>query len=463
MRFILSILFVSLFCGASFAQDVTIGNTTLTQRDVVTGIQVPWEILWGPDDHIWVTERRGQILRVEPESGNFNVVLDWRNEVESGGEPGMLGMVLHPDFENTPLVYVVYCYGSGFSVQERLVSFEWDGTSLSNQQILLDEIPGGGIHNGSRILITDDQKILMTVGDRGNADLSQNMNSINGKLLRLNLDGSIPDDNPDPNSYIYSFGHRNAQGLCFGPNGLLYSSEHGAQSSDEFNIIEENRNYGWPNVQGACNTASEINFCNAFDVKEPLLEWSPCIAVNDIIYYNHPAIPEFENSILMAVLGGLSGGAQGIIHIQMSEDGLEATEGEKYFTNFGRLRDICINPYNGALYIATNGPGYPGSGPNRIVEYRNLDYVVSNTNNPVALDRFIQISPNPMTETGQFQFSNNFLGANYQIIGFNGQLMEEGTVFSTEVSLDLKNYTAGTYYIRATNSLGTVTKTFVVQ
>ena len=165
----------------------------------------------------------------------------------------------------------------------------------------------------------------------------------------------------------------------------------------------------------------------------------------------------------MAVLGGLSGGAQGIIHIQMSEDGLEATEGEKYFTNFGRLRDICINPYNGALYMATNGPGYPGSGPNRIVEYRNLDYVVSNTNDPAALNRFIQISPNPMTISGQFQFSNNFLGAYYQIIGFNGQLMEEGRVFSTELTLDLKNYTAGTYYISATNSLGTVTKTFVVQ
>ena len=147
----------------------------------------------------------------------------------------------------------------------------------------------------------------------------------------------------------------------------------------------------------------------------------------------------------------------------MSEDGLTATEGNKYFTNFGRLRDICINPYTGALYIATNGPSYPGSGPNRIVEYRNLDYVVSNTTDPVVSDRFIKVSPNPMKETGSIQFSNNFIGASFQIIGFNGQLMEEGTVFTTEMTLDLNNYSSGTYYIRASNSLGTITKTFVVQ
>ena len=459
---ILTFSFLLLCLPFVSAQDVVVGNTTLTQRDVVTGIQVPWEILWGPDDHIWVTERRGRILRVEPESGNFTTILNHQNAVESGGEPGMLGMALHPDFDEVPLVYVVYNYGLGFNIRERLVSFKWDGEQLTDEVILLEDITGGGIHNGSRIIISPDHKILMTTGDAGNSSLSQNMNSLAGKLLRINLDGSIPDDNPDPTSYIYSYGHRNAQGLCFGPNDMLYSSEHGAQSSDEFNLIEVNRNYGWPNVQGACNTSTEINFCNTFNVKEPLLEWSPCIAVNGIDYYNHPAIPEWENSILLAVLGGIGGSAQGIIHIPLSEDGQSATEGEKYFTNFGRLRDVCINPHTGALYIATNGPSYPGSGPNRIIEYRNLDYVVNSTENHFAERQFIRIQPNPMQSEGLVSFSVNFIGASYQIISFNGQVMENGTVLVPELELDLSKYPAGTYYLKATNSIGTITKTFVV-
>jgi len=114
------------------------------------------------------------------------------------------------------------------------------------------------------------------------------------KILRLNVDGSVPADNPDNTSLVYSWGHRNAQGLCLGPNGLIYSSEHGQNSNDEFNIIEEGRNYGWPEVEGFCDQSGELDACAELDVKEPLQTWSPCIAVNGIEYYNHPAIPEWQ-------------------------------------------------------------------------------------------------------------------------------------------------------------------------
>lgn len=444
------------------AQDVTIGGTTLTMRDVATGIQVPWEILWGPDNHIWLTERRGQVLRIEPESGNTMTVLDWRSNVESGGEPGMLGMALHPDFGNTPKVYIAYNFSQGFNIRERLVSFDWDGTSLSNETVLLDDIGGGGIHNGSRLLITEDKKILMTTGDIGNSSSSQNMFSLNGKVLRINLDGSIPDDNPDATSYIYSYGHRNAQGLCHGPNGLIYSSEHGAQQSDEFNIIEANRNYGWPNVQGVCNTTTEMNFCNMFNVREPLAEWSPCVAVNGIEYYNHPAIPELQNTVLMAVLGGLGGGAERISVLRMSADGTEIESQEEYFTNFGRLRDVCINPITGAIYIATNGPGYPGSGPNRIVEYRNLDFVNS-TSAPNLDNQFVKVFPNPMGANGQIEFSNSFIGHQYELISFDGKIVASETIDGNTVDINTKQLSAGSYYVKATNDLGTITRVFVVK
>ena len=462
MKQLLSILMI-LFTVSSFAQDVQIGETTLTFRDVVTGVEVPWEMLWGPDDHLWVTERPGRVIRIDPETGNFNTILDWESEVESGGEPGMLGMALHPDFENTPLVYLVYNFSAGFSVRERLVSFEWDGENLVNETILLDDIPGGGIHNGARLLMSLDGKILMTTGDRGNADLSQDMSSLNGKLLRINLDGSIPEDNPDPESYIYSYGHRNAQGLCHGPNGIIYSSEHGAQQSDELNLIERNRNYGWPIVQGACNTNNEEAFCEANAVVEPLREWSPCVAVNDIVYYNHPAIPEFQNSVLMAVLGGLSGGAQRISQLVLNENGTAVEAENQYFTNFGRLRDICINPHTGAIYIATNGPQYPGFGPNRIVEYRNMDYIPTNTAQVEAKENLVSIYPNPTTEASQIQFDELFLGQTYEIHSFSGQLVVSSIIDRTLIPLPELNLPKGTYYVKANSAKGTVTKTFVVQ
>lgn len=444
---------------------ITVGNTTLTERAVAIGIQVPWEILWGPDNHIWATERRGRVLRINPENGNITTVLNIENKVFSGGEPGLLGMALHPDFENDPKVYLVYNYQEVFSIKERLVSFDWDGTTLTNEKILLDAIDGGIIHNGSRLLIDSDGKILMTTGDGSDAPAAQNLNDLSGKLLRINLDGSIPDDNPIPGSYIYSYGHRNAQGLAFGPNGQLYSSEHGAQESDEFNLIEPNRNYGWPNVQGACNTTSEIEFCNTFNVLEPLAEWSPCIAVNGIAYYNHPAIPEWQGSMMMAVLGGLVGMANRLTLLKFNEDGTAITGQEDYFENaYGRLRDVCVNPHNGAIYFATNGATYPGSGPNSIIEYRNLDFVITNTQES-KLDQFMNVFPNPIGQNKRLNihFSENFLNETIQLIAFSGQIILEERIQSLAFEIPLTNLPKGNYYIKATNDKGTITKKVVVQ
>ncbi len=445
------------------AQDVTIGNTTLTQTNLVTGIQIPWEILWGADDHIWITERRGRVLRVDPNNGNTETILNIQSQVESGGEPGMLGMVLHPDFETTPTVYLAYTYAEGFNVKIRIASFDWNGTALVNETTMIENIIGGGIHCGTRLLVLPDNTIMITTGDGGDSSISQNMNSMSGKTLRMNLDGSIPADNPDPNSYIWSSGHRNAQGLCNGPNGIVYSSEHGAQASDEFNIIEKGRNYGWPTVQGMCNTTTEMNFCNANNVREPLTEYTPCVAVNGIEYYNHPAIPELQNSVLMAVLGGLSGGAERMEQLKMSDDGLSVVEQNEFMSNLGRLRDICVNPYDGSIYLATNGPQYPGSGPNRIVQYTNEDYVIIDNTTTVENNQFVKVFPNPMKETGTFTFSENFIGAEYEVISFGGETVMKKTITKTTEEISTSKLAAGMYYVKAENEVGIITRTFVVQ
>ena len=153
---LLSVILFGLACQAQ--PTITVGSTTLTENTVATGLVIPWEILWGPDDHIWITERRGQILRLNPSNGNYTTILNHQSTVSSGSERGMLGMVLHPDFENTPKVYVVYNYQSG-GTKERLSSFDWNsGTELlTNETILVNNIPGGNIHDGSRLLITSDK------------------------------------------------------------------------------------------------------------------------------------------------------------------------------------------------------------------------------------------------------------------------------------------------------------------
>lgn len=464
--FLLLLSFCGLYTLPILAQTtLTLETTTLTEREVAVGIQVPWEMTWGPDDHIWVTERRGQVLRINPENGNIETILNIQIVVENDGETGLLGMALHPDFENTPKVYLVYTYlSAGFNLRERLVSYDWNGTSLVNPIYLLSDIAGGNIHDGSRLLISNDDKILMTTGDIGNGNLSQDMSSLNGKLLRINLDGTVPDDNPIPGSYIYSYGHRNSQGLAYGTNGQLYSSEHGAQSSDEFNIIEANRNYGWPNVQGACNTTSEVNFCNTFNVREPLIEWSPCVAVNDICYYDHPAIPEWQNSMLMAVLGGFVKDPR-ISVLKLNEDGTQVVSESKYFENYGRLRDICINPHNGAIFFATNGNNYPSNGPNKIIEYRNLDYMQSGVNTLNNEDQYLKIFPNPaaLSDKLTIQLSDNFIGHSYQLIGYDGKIIIDKIIDSDEINIDMHNIARGSYYIMASNTQGTITRSIVIQ
>lgn len=461
--------FLALFCApailASAQPTWEVGNTTLTEYDLVTGIQIPWEILWGQDDFIWVTERRGKVLRVDPATGNFTEVLSMTSTIPNNGsgEPGMLGMVLHPDFITNPYVYIVYNYGSGFNVSERLSRFEWNGTALVNEEILINNIPGSGIHNGSRLMITPDNKILMSTGDTGDGgDSSQDIDAINGKILRIELDGSIPTDNPNPASYVYSWGHRNAQGLCLGPNGLIYSSEHGQSTNDEFNIIEAGRNYGWPFVEGVCNTPTEQTYCTDLNVREPLKTWSPCIAVNGIEYYTHPAIPEWQNSVLMAVLGGLGGNYERLSVLHMSADGLTIESEDQYFSSFNqRVRDVCVNPYTGAVYIALNGPGYPGSGPNIIKEFRNMDYL--NVEDVAATSQFIKLFPNPVQDILNIQFSDDFLGTNFHVISFTGQEVGRYVISDNNVKLPVRNLSAGSYYITSTTESGTITRTFVVR
>jgi glucose/arabinose dehydrogenase len=413
--------FLPLFLGALFAGKaytanaqgtVAVGNTTLTVRNVISTLNVPWEIIWGPDNFIWMTEREGIISRLNPQTGQKNIILDIQSSVYSQSESGMLGLALHPDFPTTPYLYTVYTYAVSGNVKEKVVRYTYNGTTLVAPMTLLDGINGNSTHAGARLYILPDNTMLVTTGDYQNQPSAQDLTSLNGKILRLNLDGSIPADNPFPNSYVWSFGHRNAQGVLLHPNGNLYISEHGPTSDDEFMIAKKGRNHGWPTVAGFCDDAVlEAPFCTQNNVVEPLKAWTPTIAPSDIFYYNHPAIPEFQNTILMTVLKDKM-----LTRLTLNAAGDSVTNTTNFFTNqFQRLRDICMSP-DGTLYLATNGANWSNTDPNthKIVELKNNAFVA---NHSISTDntKTILVANNPVVSGGKIQLLPNFEGS-YSVV-----------------------------------------------
>jgi PQQ-dependent dehydrogenase (s-GDH family) len=314
---------------------------------IVQGLSFPWEILWGPDNFIWMTQRGGSISRVNPTTGAITPVFTI-NEVMTNNEGGLLGMVLHPNFSTTPQVFVAYDYNNAGNYREKVVRYTYNGSTLNNPVTIIDNIKASSIHNGCRLVITPDLKLFVTTGDASDQSNPQNKTSLNGKVLRLNLDGSIPSDNPVAGNPYWSFGHRNPQGLVFA-NNIMYSSEHGPNNDDEINIIEKGRNYGWPAVEGFCNTSSEQTFCTANNVRQPLKTWTPTAAECGLDYYNHTAIPQWKNSLLLVSLKNAR-----LYQLQLDASLKTIISTNEYFTNnYGRLRDLCISPA-GKVYICTS-------------------------------------------------------------------------------------------------------------
>lgn len=346
----LAFIFYLMMPRAAAQYTMSIGSTDVSIDTTYTSLDVPWELIYGPDNYLWLTERRGLVSRIDPVGKTKNVILDISASVMQYSESGLLGMALHPDFPAVNEVFLVYTFGPLGSMKERLVKYNFVNGSLQNQQILIDSILANVGHDGSRLQFLPDKTLLMTTGEAHNGPLAQDMNSLNGKILRVKTDGTVPADNPFPGKYIYTLGHRNAQGLTLAPNGFIYCAEHGPVNDDEFQIIEKGRNYGWPDVQGLCDTPAEIQFCQQKAVKEPMIDWYTTYAVNDIIWYENNSFPEFDQRILMTTLK-----AKQLVTIKLNSAGTGSVSESSWFTNmFGRLRAVCSGP-SGEIYLATNG------------------------------------------------------------------------------------------------------------
>lgn len=363
-----TLLFVVILLFACKKKDLPSAPGNLATRVLNNTLNFPWEILWGPDDYIWFTEREGRVKRMNPATGDVIHVATIKEVASTTNFNGLLGMALHPQFSTHPHVFLVYNYfDAKGGYMEKIVRYTYDGTTLTDPMTLVDGIVGkiGGdfIHNGSRLMIGPDMKLYATTGDANlRFELPQNPFSLNGKVLRVNLNGTIPADNPFHNA-VWTTGHRNAQGLVFAMN-RWYSSEHGETTDDEINIIERGRNYGWPFIEGLCNKPSEQLLCALPIVKAPIFTWTPTVAPSGIDFYDKDHISQWKRSLLVTFLKDKK-----LRQMKLNESGTAITAVHEFFVkSFGRLRDVAIAP-DGKVYLCTDN----GNNTDMIIEVTKGD------------------------------------------------------------------------------------------
>jgi glucose/arabinose dehydrogenase len=341
------------FDESRYVGHLVLDRTTVVITEAVGELDVPWELAAAPDGWIWFTQLEGTVHRYDPESGEVQELLAVP-DVFHRKSLGLLGMALHPDFVRKPFVLLHHTYRELAPdrteiLRSRLVRYRFEGGALRDPAVLLDAIPGATYHNGSRIVVTADDHVFLSTGDAGDPDGAQDPAALHGKVLRLGIDGRVPDGNPFADSPVWSRGHRNVQGLVLTRAGALYASEHGPNNDDEINRIEPGRNYGWPLVEGFVDTEWERRRSAGTGIAEPLFAWTPTVAAAGLEHYESPAIPEWRGSLLVA---NLKGRALRVLQLDAA-GGSVATERIYFQKRFGRLRDVCATPA-GDVYVSTS-------------------------------------------------------------------------------------------------------------
>ena len=329
----------------------------------VPGLEVPWSLAFTSPERLLVTERPGRV-RVVRKGALQERPLAVLADVEAKGESGLMGIALSPDYESSREIFLCYAYDAPGGPQVRVARFRDDGDGLSGRKVLIEGIPAAPYHAGCRLRFGPDRKLYVTTGDATNGKIAQDLASLGGKTLRLNADGSIPADNPFPGSPVFSYGHRNSQGLDWDPrSGLLIETEHGPSGfdgpggGDEVNVVEAGRNYGWPVVHHRQSHEGMVS---------PILEYTPAVAPSGASFSRGDLLPTFRGDYFFATLRG-----ERLIRVRFDpKDPRRVAETEELFRDvYGRLRDVVSGP-DGALYVATSnrdGRGHPRPGDDRIL------------------------------------------------------------------------------------------------
>lgn len=427
-----SVVLVALCWTRPTAQDgrgSAAASERFTTRVVTAGLESPWEVAWGPDGFLWVTERVGKrVIRVNPADGSHTTAVTISDAHQSVTQDGLLGMALHPDLlrgRGNDYVYLALTYdadpGPGVTRRGHIRRYTYDQGSrtLGSPIDLISSLPAGDDHVSGRLAFGPDGHLYLSVGDEGSNFLANYCNSnraqelptaaevaardwtkYQGKVLRLGVDGSIPPDNPTiagVRSHIYTYGHRNVQGLVFGPDRKLYASEHGPSTDDELNLLQAGKNYGWPNVAGykddrayvygnwsatgaACRTLrfnpnaipssvpqQKESEWNHPDFRPPLRTFftvdndydfqargGATVAPSGLdMYTAKNGVPGWANSLLMT---GLKTGT--LYRMKVADDGSSLVgETVNLFKTMNRYRDLAIAPDGRVIYVATDNDG----------------------------------------------------------------------------------------------------------
>lgn len=325
---------------ASHAQITTPNKVELVAKD----LRVVWSMVFTSKDRMIFTERPGRV-RVMEKGVLRNEPLFTIPDVDATGKLGAMGMVLHPNYRKNHWVYLAYSYRIEAGPRVRVVRYRDTGKAFVEPKTIIEDIVAWTNHAGCRLLFGPDGKLYLTTGDADKPDLAQQLNSLSGKVLRLNDDGTIPQDNPfarqtGARPEIWTYGHRNSQGIDFQPGtNLLFESEHGPTGGDEINIIERGRNYGWPLVH---------HEMYAYPMVSPILNYGlPSPAPGSTIFYRGNAFPELKNNLLVGCLRG-----ECILRIQL--DGRKVLRQERLLEHqYGRIREVTEAP-DGSIYFSTS-------------------------------------------------------------------------------------------------------------
>jgi glucose/arabinose dehydrogenase len=327
---------------------------------LVSDLDHPWAMAFLPGGGMLITERAGRLLRYTGPGGEPSELREITGlpRISSTGQGGLLDVVLHPDYESNGWIYFTYSSRYGFGHGTTLARSRISGDALDDVEVLfrMGNPDGGGRHFGSRLVFGTDGKLYMTIGERGSRNRAQDLQDHAGTVLRFNADGSVPADNPfverrDARPEIYSYGHRNAQGIAVNPaTGQIWLHEHGPRGGDEINIVEAGLNYGWPVVSYGAEYASGRPVGEGTHkpgMEQPLLYWTPSIAPSGAAFYDGDRFPAWRGDFFVGALAG-----QHLRRVDL--DGNEVAGEEALLQGVvGRVRDVRTGP-DGLIYILTD-------------------------------------------------------------------------------------------------------------
>jgi glucose/arabinose dehydrogenase len=371
LPFVAFLILLTLACGeapkgqgAGEIESSSTNEVSFKVETAVAGLQVPWSIAWSPDGRMFFTERPGRV-RVVVNGQLYPQPLITVSDVEPSGESGLMSLALHPQFADNHFIYLAYAY-KGTSQLVRVVRYRETDTGLTDRKIIIENIPAAQFHAGCRLGFGPDGKLYITTGDATERPLAQKLDSLAGKTLRLNDDGTVPSDNPfvgqgNARPEIWTLGHRNAQGMDWQPGtNLMFQTEHGPSGfdgpggGDEVNIVERGKNYGWPTIHHRETREG---------LESALLEYTPAVAPASGRFYRGNSFPQFKGNFFFGCLRG-----ERIIRVVL--DGRRVVSQEALLQGkYGRIRDVAEGP-DGAIYFSTSnqdGRGTPAGDDDRII------------------------------------------------------------------------------------------------